>query len=469
MRRFFVAILLAQITAVGGQSPVASNLVQQLAEDINRIEVKGVSGKRFSGEAFRVSQVPKSFQNLKRSDLKDLRSAEKRKHCPRWIVVTSIFQPSDAVRKLGEMTKKGWCFVVVADVNGPTDYDDVEGVVYLTPQHQKRLHYHIVDYIPWRHFGRKNIGFLYAIEHGAEVIYDTDDDNRIKELEIPIWLPERNETLEGGPYVPLKMYSVDQKWNRNVVNSYLDFEPTCGERIWPRGFPLDNINDAKDQHPQLTEMEGAKKPPAIQQFLADEDPDVDAIFRLTGQLPCRFAEKRHAVVLPKGQLTPYNAQCVVNLKSAFWALLLPVTVNGRVSDIWRSYIAQKLLWDIDEHVAFMPAHVIHDRVFHDYLKDFQSELDLYLKGGALVKFLVGWRSDAPTLVERIEQLWTELYERGFVEEGDLRLAQAWIRDLLALGYRFPELKIPKILSARSAGVGEASRGGVEMGSGGGEL
>ena len=31
--------------------------------------------------------------------------------------------------------------------------------------------------IPWNHFGRKNVGFLYAIAHGAHVIYDTDDDN----------------------------------------------------------------------------------------------------------------------------------------------------------------------------------------------------------------------------------------------------------------------------------------------------
>lgn len=82
---------------------------------------------------------------------------------------------------------------------------------------------------------------------------------------------------------------------------------------------------------------------------------------------------------------------------------------------------------------------------HDYLKDFQSESDIYLKAAALVKFLGEWSSTAPTLVERIEQLWVELYERGFVEQEDVLLAQAWIRDLLALGYQFPDLQIPKIV------------------------
>lgn len=38
-------------------------------------------------------------------------------------VVTSIFPPSAATRKLGEMTRQGWCYVVVADKNGPKAWD----------------------------------------------------------------------------------------------------------------------------------------------------------------------------------------------------------------------------------------------------------------------------------------------------------------------------------------------------------
>ena len=206
------------------------------------------------------------------------------------------------------------------------------------------------------------------------------------------------------------------------MNPYRDVNSTCS-KLWPRGYPLDSINDA--DHPALESVKLAK-PPAIQQFLADEDPDVDAIYRLTGKLPCRFQEPERTLLLPQGSFTPYNAQCVVHSNRAFWGMLLPVTVNGRVSDIWRSFITQRLLWDLDERVAFLPAKVVHDRVFHDYLKDFQSESDLYLKSPAIIKFLAQWTSVAPTLVERIEQLWTELYERGFVEVGDLKLAQAWI-------------------------------------------
>ena len=35
----------------------------------------------------------------------------------------------------------------------------------------------LIDSIPWNHFGRKNIGYLYALLYGANVVWDFDDDN----------------------------------------------------------------------------------------------------------------------------------------------------------------------------------------------------------------------------------------------------------------------------------------------------
>ena len=34
--------------------------------------------------------------------------------------------------------------------------------------------------MPWHSFGRKNVGYLFAISNGANVIWDFDDDNIIK-------------------------------------------------------------------------------------------------------------------------------------------------------------------------------------------------------------------------------------------------------------------------------------------------
>lgn len=408
--------------------------------------VSGVSGSRFSGNVIReVSKDQLSFVGTKRSDLRAMQDSLQ---CERWIVVTSIFQPSPATRMLGKMTRQGWCFVVVADKNGPSEYDDVEGVIYLTVEKQKALHFQIIDHVPWRHFGRKNIGFLYAIAHGAKVIYDTDDDNRLKEERIPmLGVSHGSQLPDAGPVNVSR--PLDDVAGHHLFNPYPSFRPDCGH-IWPRGLPLDFVRGKGVQNWTLHTAR-LDRPPAVQQFLADEDPDVDAVFRLTRDLPCFFkgkpADEPEHLVIPPNVFVPYNAQATVHLHEAFWGLLLPVTVHGRVSDIWRSYLTQKLLWDVGQVLSFTNPHVVHDRVAHDYLKDFQSEQDLYLKSTAMVAFLARWQSDAPTLVERLEQLWAALYSRGFVEHGDLLLAQAWIRDLLAVGYQFPDLQLGKIMWA----------------------
>ena len=50
-----------------------------------------------------------------------------------------------------------------------------------------------------------------------------------------------------------------------------------------------------------------------------------------------------AQALGAGAAAPCNAQATLWFRAAFAALFLPTTVHGRVSDIWRSYIAQTAL------------------------------------------------------------------------------------------------------------------------------
>ena len=47
------------------------------------------------------------------------------------------------------------------------------------------MHLPFVDQLPWKTFGRKNVGYLYAISMGAKIIFDFDDDNLLK-----FWLKE---------------------------------------------------------------------------------------------------------------------------------------------------------------------------------------------------------------------------------------------------------------------------------------
>ena len=60
-------------------------------------------------------------------------------------------------------------------------------------------------------------------------------------------------------------------------------------------------------------------------------------------------------------------------------MLLPISIHGRVSDIWRSYVTQRLMWLAGGRLAFGPPLVTQHRNVHDYLADFDSEVPLYTK------------------------------------------------------------------------------------------
>jgi hypothetical protein len=106
---------------------------------------------------------------------------------------------------------------------------------------------------------RKNLGYLWAIQHGAQEVYETDDDNELITADLP--------TFDG---LETYVYNVT---NQTVVNPYAYFGYP---EIWPRGYPLDQIRAS--QH-SVEHFSRVASKPLILQGLADKDPDVDAIFR----------------------------------------------------------------------------------------------------------------------------------------------------------------------------------------------
>ena len=57
---------------------------------------------------------------------------------------------------------------------------------------------------------------------------------------------------------------------------------------------------------------------------------------------------------PKKLISPYNAQATLQNFIAFWALFLPVSVAGRVSNIWRSFVGQAFFKQLGLSVGFFP-------------------------------------------------------------------------------------------------------------------
>jgi hypothetical protein len=110
--------------------------------------------------------------NRKLQKLYSLKSANVNE---RWIVITTIAYPTSAVIALAAET--GWRVVIVADTKTPQDWNH-SNCDFLSIEKQKALGYSINRLIPYKSYTRKMIGYLYAIQNGAEWIYDTDDDNQ---------------------------------------------------------------------------------------------------------------------------------------------------------------------------------------------------------------------------------------------------------------------------------------------------
>lgn len=336
----------------------------------------------------------------------------------KWVVLTTIFQPTNLIKTL--MTMKQWCIVIVGDLKSLSreKYLEQLGIeneaclIYLSLQEQNELGYAILKYIPINSFGRKNIGYIFAVQHGARIIYDTDDDNEISDPELMNYWSIKNWRLGHDALF---------QWRTTGSNPY----PTYGVNdIWPRGLPLDEIKIKETFKSQPVTENIIKEEICIVQSLANSEPDVDAIYRLTNKnYPLMFkSDQIFACQIERDSIAPFNAQATMIFKEAFSTMLLPVTVHGRVSDIWRAYIAQKVLHC---SLVFSYPWVTQIRNSHNYLADFEAEIPLYLQASAFVKYLLGKKEKYSTIVDAI----TDAYEHGILESQDVDLAFAWQHDI----------------------------------------
>ncbi len=293
----------------------------------------------------------------------------------KFIVITSINGPTDAVCEFAKWS--GWNTVVVGDRKSPRNWA-CDGVTFLSIDAQRSEFPKLSGLVPENTYVRKMFGYLHAMRRGAKAIFETDDDN----IPYPGAQDVVEQDLTGG-HAHVPSVRSDGGW----VNVYPEFgAKTC----WPRGYPLHALND-----PRMSVREGREVLPwGILQYLADEDPDVDAIFRMTRSEPVYFARNR-TLRLDKGSYSPFNSQATLWLEEFFPLLFLPVGISDRVTDILRGYMALSCLWRNERTLRFSSPVVYQKRNAHNLLSDFEQEIDLYRHGDRWSKLLLGVAGDTP--------------------------------------------------------------------------
>jgi hypothetical protein len=325
------------------------------------------------------------------------------------IVVTSISPPNRVLQEIARGAQgAGFDFLVMGDTKSPADFQ-LEGCDFHSIAQQEESGFAFARLCPTKHYARKNVGYLLAIQRGAPLILETDDDN------IPrpeFWkerqLPARVPLLASGGWVNVYRYFSDAL-------------------IWPRGLPLDAVQDAP---PDFDSLPVSEVECPIQQGLADENPDVDAIYRLILPLPQNFRSDRR-VALGAGSWCPFNSQNTAFWPHAYPLLYLPAYCSFRMTDIWRSFVAQRIAWANGWNILFHEANVWQERNDHSLIRDFADEVPGYLNNRAMCAKLdaLDLKAGADAMPENLRICYRALVEAGWVGEQELPLLDAWLEDL----------------------------------------
>jgi hypothetical protein len=330
----------------------------------------------------------------------------------RAVVVTTINSPTFAVEEIARRcTETDSDFYIIGDSKSPSTFHQ-EGAKWFDLQAQRQTGFRFAELCPVRHYARKNIGYLAAIRDGVDVIVETDDDN------IP-----QDGFLDARERRSTAATVTEQGW----CNVYRHFSDA---NIWPRGLPLDRIQDT----PQPYEALGvAEADCPIHQGLADRNPDVDAVYRLVLPLPIDFVTGRE-VILSSGAWCPFNSQNTTWWRDAFPLLYLPFHCSFRMTDIWRSFVAQRLAWECGWNVLFHGSTVYQERNEHDLMRDFADEVPGYLHNERIRKTLedLPLASGVAGLSDNLTAAYAALVKLEVVGADEQPLLAAWLDDLAAM-------------------------------------
>lgn len=321
-------------------------------------------------------------------------------------VITTIQPPTAAViQLLDALRPQGFPLIAVGDRKGPERFD-ADGAVFLDLHSQLASRFELARSGPVGHYTRKNIGYLEAIRLGAECIYETDDDN----APMARWAP-REESI-----------TVHEVEETGWVNVYRCFSK---DRIWPRGLPLEELVPSFARDVKLAESATTVRAP-IQQGLANGSPDVDAIWRLVLDRPFDFDEGP-SVRLAPGAWCPFNSQSTWWWPDAYPLLYLPSFCTFRMTDIWRSFVAQRCLWELGLGVVFHAAEVVQDRNLHDLMRDFVDEIPGYRRNRELVQVLANTslQPGAGAVGDNLQRCYEALVQQDFFGREELDLVAAW--------------------------------------------
>ncbi len=273
------------------------------------------------------------------------------------IVTTTINPVTEAVRKFDALDD--WHLVVIGDKKTPADYH-LERGTYVDPDTQQKYDPELSETIGWNCIQRRNFGFLWARDMGAEVVAVVDDDNIPSE--------DWGQNLMLGRDVEVNFYRTD-------LPAFDPVGATNEKHLWHRGYPLQLI--PKRRYDSVSKQIIRAD---VQADFWNGDPDIDAICRIEHAPECKFDPEYFPIAADK--ISPFNSQnTFMNASVLKDYFLFPFV--GRMDDIWAGYYVQAKGYK----VIYGKPTVVQSRNAHDLIKDMKLEYLGYENNLNLIKDL----------------------------------------------------------------------------------
>ena len=324
-------------------------------------------------------------------------------------VLTTINKPNRNIKNLMKLCKKNkFDLIIIGDLKTPKNFKLKQGI-YFDINEQKKLKFEFAKKCPFNSYARKNIGYLISFKNKCETVIETDDDN----------YPKKN----FFKFLKLE-HEVKEIKERNWVNIYSKFTKKYIE-IWPRGLPLDKIDSSLN-----FKKKKVKKKFFLKQGVCENNPDVDAIYRIINDnINIKF--KNDYKFSLGNAFSPINSQNTIWSKKIFPLMYLPVTCTMRATDIWRGLIALNIIQNDNQTALFFGTTMYQNRNVHNLINDLKEEMPLYKDINISYKILknLKLKKGAENYTMNLIKSYEILIKKNIFRRKELYFLKAWIRDI----------------------------------------
>ena len=336
------------------------------------------------------------------------------------IVVTTIFEPRFIDGYLANIERHGRRdsvdLIVIIDRKTPATVaqacaeakargfrvecpalDEQEGFLAKFPSMKER--------VPYDSDNRRNVGFLMALERGAELLISIDDDNYC--LDDSDFVGEH--AVVGDEIEVEESESSDGWFNIGTL-----LTTSSAMEIFPRGFPY----FARGAQTRVSVLHARRARVAMNAGLWLSDPDVDAISRIAIAPRVTAADAR-AHFLGAKTWSPINTQntgIARDAIAAYYYVRMGFNVGGlsidRYGDILSGYLCAACVKARGEAIRIGSPVADHRRTPHNLFKDLYHELAGVVLLDDLLPWLTAAKLTGTTYAELYANLADELEARS---------------------------------------------------------